>query len=339
MGNKYFGSVTMSIRIAGTGSYIPERILTNADLEKMVDTNDEWIVTRTGISERHIAAENECTSDMAAAACRKALEAAGVDAKEVGAVIVATCTPDYTFPGTAANIHRKLQMGKTFCFDLSAACCGFLSALEVGCGIMLGNKKYRYVLVIGAEKLSSVVNWQDRTTCVLFGDGAGAILLERVDDGNNTGLLASDMNADGNWSEILKLPAGGSVHPASQATIDAHMHTIHMQGQETFKLAVNAMVSACRTVEAEAGIDITKDVKLIIPHQANIRIIQAVAKRLGITEEQVICNISRYGNTSAASVAICFDEAVRTGRLQRGDLALFASFGSGLVWGAQLVRY
>lgn len=329
----------MSIKIAGTGSYIPERILTNADLEKMVDTSDEWIRTRTGISERHIAAPDQYTSDLGTEACKKALEAAGVDASEVGAVIVATGTPDYTFPSTAANIHRKLKLGKAFCFDLSAACCGFLSALEAAYGIMLANKKYRYVLVVGAEKLSTITNWHDRTTCILFGDGAGAVLLENVDDGDNSGLIASDMNTDGNWSEILKLPGGGCVNPPSEKTIAESMHGIHMQGQETFKLAVNAMVSACKTVEAEAGISIADDVKLVIPHQANIRIIQAVAKRLSIREDQVICNISRYGNTSAASVAICIDEAVRTGRLQRGDLALLTSFGSGLVWGAQLIRY
>ena len=329
----------MSIKIAGTGSYVPERILTNADLEKMVDTSDEWIRTRTGISERHLAAPEQYTSDLGTEACRKALEAAGVDASEVGAVIVATCTPDYTFPSTAANIHRKLQLGKAFCFDLSAACCGFLSALETACGIMLANKKYRYVLAVGAEKLSTIVNWHDRSTCILFGDGAGAVLLENVDDGDNTGLIASDMNTDGNWSDILKLPGGGSVNPASESTVSQALHSIHMQGQETFKLAVNAMVGACRKVEAEAGITVSDDVKLIIPHQANIRIIQAVAKRLGVGEEQVLCNIDRYGNTSAASIAIGFDEAVRTGRLQRGDLAMLTSFGSGLVWGAQLIRY
>lgn len=329
----------MSIRIAGTGSYLPERILTNADLEKMVDTSDEWIRTRTGISERHIAAADQCTSDLATEAARKALEAAELEPGQIDAVIVATCTPDYTFPGTAANVHRKLKLEKAFCFDLSAACCGFLSALEAACGIMFSNKKYRHVLVIGAEKLSTIVNWEDRSTCVLFGDGAGAVVLEYVEDGNNTGLVASDMNTDGNWSDILKLPAGGSVNPASADTVANHMHSIHMQGQETFKLAVNAMVSACRKVEEEAGISITEDVKCVIPHQANIRIIQAVAKRIGLGEDQVICNIDRFGNTSAASVAIGLDEAVRTGKLQRGDLALLASFGSGLVWGAQLLRY
>lgn len=329
----------MSIKIAGTGSYIPERILTNADLERMVDTSDEWIRTRTGISERHIAAPDQYTSDLGTEACRKALEAAGVDASEVGAVIVATGTPDYTFPSTAANIHRKLKLGKAFCFDLSAACCGFLSALETAYGIMLANKKYRYVLAVGAEKLSTITNWHDRTTCILFGDGAGAVLLENVDDGDNSGLIASDMNTDGNWSDILKLPGGGSVNPPSEKTIAESMHGIHMQGQETFKLAVNAMVSACKTVEAEAGISVADDVKLVIPHQANIRIIQAVAKRLAVKDDQVFCNISRYGNTSAASIAICIDEAVRTGKLQRGDLALLTSFGSGLVWGAQLLRY
>ncbi len=329
----------MSIKIAGTGSYVPERILTNADLEKMVDTSDEWIRTRTGIAERHIAADDQYTSDLAAEAARRAMEAAGVAPSQIGAVIVATCTPDHTFPNTAAVVQNKLKLDKSFCFDLSAACCGFLSALEVGCGIMLSNKKYRYTLVIGAEKLSTIVNWEDRSTCVLFGDGAGAAVLENVDDGNNTGLVASDMNADGSWGDILKLPAGGSANPASADTVANSMHYIHMQGQETFKLAVNAMVSACRKVEEEAGISIPTDVKCVIPHQANIRIIQAVAKRIGISDEQVICNIARYGNTSAASIAIGLDEAVRTGKLQRGDLALLASFGSGLVWGAQLIRY
>ena len=329
----------MSIKIAGTGSYLPERILTNADLEKMVDTSDEWIRTRTGISERHIAAADQCTSDLASEAARRAMAAAGVEPAQIGAVIVATCTPDHTFPSTAANVHRKLNLEKAFCFDLSAACCGFLSALEVACGIMLSNKKYRYVLAIGAEKLSTIVNWQDRSTCVLFGDGAGAVVLENVDDNNNIGLVASDMNADGSWGDILKLPAGGSVNPATADTVANNMHYIHMQGQETFKLAVNAMVSACRKVEEEAGISISTDVKCIVPHQANIRIIQAVAKRIGISEDQVVCNIHRCGNTSAASIAIGLDEAVRTGKLQRGDLALLTSFGSGLVWGAQLIRY
>ena len=329
----------MSIRIAGTGSYLPERILTNADLEKMVDTSDEWIRTRTGISERHIAADDQCTSDLAAEAARKAIEAAGITSDDIDAVIVATCTPDHTFPNTAAIVQNKLKLKKAFCFDLSAACCGFLSALEAGCGIMLSNKKYRHVLVIGAEKLSTIVNWEDRSTCVLFGDGAGAVVLEHIGDGTDNVLVASDMNADGSWAEILKLPAGGSANPATAQTVEKRMHFIHMQGQETFKLAVNAMVSACRKVEEEAGISIPDDVKCVIPHQANIRIIQAVAKRIGISEEQVICNIERYGNTSAASVAIGLDEAVRTGKLQRGDLALLASFGSGLVWGAQLLRY
>jgi 3-oxoacyl-[acyl-carrier-protein] synthase-3 len=204
---------------------------------------------------------------------------------------------------------------------------------------MVANKKYRYVLVVGAEKLSTIVNWEDRSTCVLFGDGAGAILLENVDDGSDSGLIASDMNTDGNWSDILKLPGGGSVNPASHETVDAKLHAIHMQGQETFKLAVNAMVDASRKVVEAAGKTIENDVKLVIPHQANDRIIQAVAKRLELRDDQVICNIDRYGNTSAASIPICLDEAVRAGRLKRGDLVLFTSFGSGLAWGAQLYRY
>jgi 3-oxoacyl-[acyl-carrier-protein] synthase-3 len=329
----------MAIRIAGTGSYVPEKVLTNFDLEKMVETNDEWIRTRTGIQERHLAAPGEATSDFAYNAACRAMEMAGITAADLDAIVIATITPDHIFPNTASLLQNRLGAPNAMCFDLSAACSGLLYSLEVAHSLMTARKKYKHVLVIGAETLSSITDWQDRNTCVLFGDGAGAIILENDDTDAEDTLLAADLHADGNYTGVLNLPAGGSRNPATAETVAKRMHYIHMEGKETFKLAVNAMVSACRKVEEESGISIPDDVKCVIPHQANIRIIQAVAKRIGISEEQVICNIERYGNTSAASVAIGLDEAVRTGKLQRGDLALLASFGSGLVWGAQLLRY
>ena len=328
----------MGVKIAGTGSYIPERILTNADLEQMVETSDEWIRTRTGIVERHLAADDQTTSSLAYEACARALAAAGVDGKDVNAIFVATSTPDYVFPSTAAILQEKFASAQCFCFDLSAACCGFISAMEVAFSLLAAQKKYRYALVCGAEKLSTIVDWSDRGTCVLFGDGAGAVLLENTGDDEDC-LLASDLNADGRYSDVLQIPASGSAMPLTHEILDQHLHFIHMRGQETFKLAVNAMVDASRKVVEAAGKTIEKDVKLVIPHQANDRIIQAVAKRLELREDQVICNIDRYGNTSAASIPICLDEAVHTGRIKRGDLVLFTSFGSGLAWGAQLYRY
>ena len=329
----------MGVRIAGTGSYVPEQILTNADLEKMVDTSDEWIRTRTGISQRHLASPEQSTSTLAHLACERALQAAGVSGTEVNAIIVATSTPDYVFPSTAAILQEKFASAQCFCFDLSAACCGFISAMEVAVNLLNSQPKYRYALVCGAEKLSSIVDWSDRTTCVLFGDGAGAVLLANDDDAAGSTLLASDLNADGRFNQVLRIPSSGSACPVSPEALEQHWNYIHMRGQETFKLAVNSMVDACRKVADAANVSITEDVKLVIPHQANARIIQAVAKRLELREEQVLINIDKYGNTSAASIPICLDEAVRAGRLHRGELVLFTSFGSGLAWGAQLFRY
>lgn len=328
----------MSIEIAGTGSYLPEKILTNADLEKMVDTSDEWIVTRTGISERRIAEEYETTSSMAIIAAKRALASAGMRADELSAIIVATTTPDYTFPNTASLVQRELGTTGAFCLDISSACTGFVASMELGFALLKGKPEFNSVLIIGAEKLSCIVDWSDRNTCVLFGDGAGAAILRRKNDDAPGALLASEVHADGEFAEILCLPGGGSKNPATHETVEKHLHFIHMAGRETFKLAVNAMAETTRTVLAKAGI--TKDdIKLIIPHQANIRIIQAVVKRLELSEDQVFYNIQRYGNTSAASIPICLDEAVRAGQLKRGDLVLFATFGSGLTWGAMLCRY
>ena len=325
----------MGVRIIGTGSFIPEKVLTNFDLQNMVDTSDEWIRVRTGILERHIAPAEMSTGDMASIAAARALEMAGIPASEISAVVVCTTTPDHTFPNTAALVQRSIGAENAFGFDLSAACSGMIYSFEVAYSL-LAQKKYRNVLLIGAEKLSAITDWTDRNTCVLFGDGAGAVILGRCDD-DNSGQLASDLHLNGTYADILKLPAGGSRCPASHETVDQKLHTIHMQGKETFKLAVNAMAGACKAVLAESGIDVS-ELKVVIPHQANKRIIEAVANRIDVKDEQLFINVHKYGNTSAASIAICLDEAFRSGRLKTGELALMVAFGSGLTWGAQLIR-
>ena len=328
----------MSIRIIGTGMYVPEKVLTNADLERMVDTSDEWIRTRTGIEERHIAAEHETTSDIAYQAGLRAMEAAGITGDMIDLIIVATTTPDHTFPNTATLLQHKFGAKNIFCIDISTACTGLISSLELAFSLLESRKNYRRALVFGAEKLSCITNWNDRNTCILFGDGAGCLVLEKKDDGEPSCLLASSLHADGQYGDILRLTAGGSFMPASRESVEQNLHTIHMEGKETFKLAVAAMVSACEETIREAGVS-ASDISLVIPHQANIRIIQAVAKRLDVPGERVLCNINRYGNTSAASIAICLDEAVRNGTVKRGDLILMTSFGGGLTWGAVLIRY
>lgn len=325
----------MGVRIVGTGSYIPEKVLTNFDLQNMVDTSDEWIRSRTGIVERHIAPPEMSSSDMAIRAAGRALEMAGLQGSDISAVIVATTTPDHTFPNTASLVQHGIGAENAFGFDLSAACSGMIYSLELAYSLLL-QKKYRYVLLCGAEKLSAITNWDDRNTCVLFGDGAGAVILGRCDD-DDSGQLASDLHINGAYADTLKLPAGGSRTPASHETVEAKLHTIHMQGKETFKLAVNAMAGSCKAVLSAAGVDVS-ELKLVIPHQANKRIIEAVANRIDVREDQLFVNIDKYGNTSAASISICLDEAFRSGRLQRGDTALLVAFGSGLTWGAQLIR-
>ena len=327
----------MSIYIAGTGSYLPERILTNADLEKLVDTSDEWIRVRTGIEERHLAARDQSSGDMAKIAAERALEAAGISGADLSAIIVASTTPDYTFPNTACLLQHALGCRPILCYDLSAACSGLLYSLENATSLMRANKKYRYVLVCGAEKLSGIVDWSDRNTCVLFGDGAGAFVLENRDGGDDH-LPVSCLGANGSYSDTLKLPAGGSRNPASFETVEKRMHYIKMEGRETFKLAIKAMVESSNQVLTDSRVS-PDQVALVIPHQANRRIIQAVAQRLTVPPDRVFDNVNRYGNTSAASIGIAFDDAVRSGRLKRGDLVLLTSFGSGLTWGAMLFRY
>ena len=326
----------MSVYIAGTGSYLPERILTNADLEKLVETSDEWIRTRTGIAERHLAARDQATSDLAREAAKRALAAAGITGEDLSAIIVATSTPDYILPNTGCLLQRDLKCKNILCFDLQSACSGLLYALEVAYSMMRADKKYRYVLVCGAEKLSGIVEWSDRNTCVLFGDGAGAFVLENR-DGDDI-LPVSSLGADGNYWETLILPAGGSRMPASASTVENHLHTIHMAGKETFKLAIKAMVESSTRALELSGVA-PEDIALVIPHQANRRIIQAVAQRLAVPQDRVFDNVNSYGNTSASSIGIAFDTAVRSGRLKRGDVVLLTAFGSGLTWGAMVLRY
>ena len=321
--------------ITGVGSYVPEKILTNADLEKMVETSDEWITSRTGIRERRIAAANEFTSDLATKAAERAMKMAGVTAAQIDLIIVATLTPDMPFPSTACLVQRKLGAVRAAAFDMEAACSGFIYALEIG-QQFITSRTYETVLVIGAEKLSSIVNWKDRNTCVLFGDGAGAAILQNRE--NSHGLLTAVMGADGNKADLLSMPGGGSACPATPESVANGLHYLRMDGKETFKNAVQAMVSAAHEAMRRCEIDITR-IKCVIPHQANQRIVDAVGDRLGATPEQLFINLDKYGNTSAASVAIALDEAVTSGKILRGDLVLLVVFGAGLTWGAAVIEW
>jgi 3-oxoacyl-[acyl-carrier-protein] synthase-3 len=321
--------------IAGVGSYVPERILTNAELEKMVETSDEWITTRTGIKQRRIAAADQFTSDLGTAAALKAMKNAGVTADQIDLIIVATITPDMPFPATACLVQRKIGAKRAAAFDLEAACSGFIYALEIGQQFIM-SRTYNTVLVIGAEKLSAITDWQDRNTCVLFGDGAGAAILQSRP--NAHGLLTAVMGADGENADLLFMAGGGSRCPATVESVNSRMHYLRMEGKETFKNAVQAMLTAAREALRRCELDISQ-IKCIIPHQANRRIIDAVGDRLGARPEQIFVNLEKYGNTSAASVAIALDEVVESGRVQRGDLILLVVFGAGLTWGAAVIEW
>jgi 3-oxoacyl-[acyl-carrier-protein] synthase-3 len=322
-------------RITGTGSAVPARVLTNFDLEKMVDTSDEWITTRTGIKERRIAAEGEYTSTFAAAAARSALEMAGVPAEEIDLIIVATLSPDFPFPSTACLVQNELKASRAAAFDLSAACSGFIYALSVA-EKFIGAGAMRRVLVIGAEVMSRTVDWTDRNTCLLFGDGAGAVVLEACDDGR--GVQSTHLHSDGTYWELLYQAGCGSRNPAVQKTLDEQLVYLTMQGNEVFKLAVRAMEEAAQEALQANGCTVA-DIGLFIPHQANRRIIDAIGKRLGLADHQLFVNLERYGNTSAASIPIALDEAHRAGRIKDGDVVLFDAFGGGLTWGSALVRW
>jgi 3-oxoacyl-[acyl-carrier-protein] synthase-3 len=327
----------LSVFIRSLGVHAPDRKLTNAELSAMVDTSDEWIKTRSGISERRIAGTGENPSDMGAKAAAKALARAGLKPEDIDLVIVATMTPDVPFPSTACLLQAKLGLRRDIpCFDVSAACSGFVYALQVGTD-MLRAGKYRRALVVGAEKLSSVVDWQDRATCVLFGDGAGAAILETTTT-PDVGVLGNLLGADGNNAELLHCVAGGSALPASEQTLRDRQQFLRMNGKEVFKLAVRVMADSCERVLAYCGKH-SDDVAWFIPHQANIRIVEAVADQLQVGLDRFPINLDRYGNTSAASIPLALEEAWADGRIKHGDLILIVAFGAGLTWGATLLRW
>ncbi len=321
--------------ILSTGSYLPSRILTNKDLEKMVDTTSEWIETRTGILERRIAASDMASAEMGFRAGKKAIEDADVDPNDIDLIITATVTPDYEFPSTACLIQEKLGAKKASCFDLAAACPGFIYALACGTQFIKA-QEYKLVLVVTTDTLSRITDWQDRSTCVLFGDGAAACLLKAGQ--GNQGIISFLLGADGSGADFLKVPAGGSKLPASMDTVKERLHYLKMNGNEVFKFAVRIMEKIALEILKKNKLKI-KDVDWFIPHQANIRIIDSVAKRLNIPLEKVVINVQKYGNVSAVSTAIALDEMSRSGKLKKGDLILLNAFGSGLTWGACLVRW
>ena len=325
-----------SARIIGTGSYLPPKVLTNADLEKLVDTSDEWILTRTGIVERRIAPEEAATSDLALPAAQAALEAAGLDPADLDMILVATITPDMPFPSTACVLQDRLGARRAGALDLSAACSGFIYGLGMADGLIRAGTA-RTVLLLGAETLTKVVNWQDRNTCVLFGDGAGAVVL-RADEGER-GILSTHLYADGSKGSLLILPGCGSRHPVSHAAVDAGLAKMQMNGgNEVFKLAVRAMEDAALTALKQHGLEVS-DIDHLITHQANLRIISALGQRLGVPDHKVEVTIRKYGNTSAASIPIALDEAVRAGRVKAGEIVLVCAFGGGLTWASSLIRW
>ena len=321
--------------ILGTGSAVPAKGLTNFDLERLVDTTDEWITTRTGISERRIASEGEYTSTFATLAAERAMAMAGITAEELDLIIVATITPDFPFPATACLVQHNLKATRAAAFDISAACSGFLYGLSI-VEKMIATGSASKVLLIGAEVLSRITDWTDRNTCCLFGDGAGAVVIGSGE--GETGILSTHIHSDGSYWELLHQPGVGNRNPAVQQTLDNRLVFLQMQGNEVFKLAVRAMEEAAHEALQANGLGID-DLDLLIPHQANRRIIDAIGRRLGLSEDRVFVNLQRYGNTSAASIPIALDEANRTGRIKDGNLVLFDAFGGGLTWASALVRW
>lgn len=321
--------------IRGVGSYVPSQVVDNVALSKRVDTSDEWIRSRTGIKQRRFATEKEATSDLAFIAAQNALNDAGKKPIDIDLVIVATITPDMAFPSTACLIQHRLGIPKVACFDIEAACSGFLYALDIADG-MLSSGRFKCVLVVGAEKLSSIMDWEDRTTCVLFGDGAGAAVL--TNSGEGPQLIGFKSGADGSNPTLLHQPAGGSLEPASKKTLEARGHFLKMNGREIFKSAVRVMSTAARELLSENGFSVD-DVDHIIPHQANARIVESLSQRLAIPLDKFFCNLDKYGNTSAASIPIAFDEATKASIFKQGQLGLFVAFGAGLTWSAVLVRF
>lgn len=326
--------ISGSVSIAGLGAYLPPKVLTNKDLEKMVDTTDEWITTRTGIKERHIAGDNVATSDLALEAAKEALKDAGIAPEKLELIIVATITPDMQFPSTACLLQRKLNAKNAACFDISAACAGHIYGI-VTAEQFIKTGRYNNALIIGAEKLTSITDWQDRSTCVLFGDGAGACVLTK---GKSRQILSTYLGASGWESDLLMLPGGGSLYPATHETVDKRLHFIKMNGSEVFKNAVRVMAHAANEAINKAGLKCS-DIDCIIPHQANIRILLAMAKRMGLSEGKVYLNIEKYGNMSSASSAVALYEANKEGRLKKGDIVVLDAFGAGFTWGACVIKW
>ncbi len=322
-------------RIIATGSYLPEGVITNRDLEKIVDTSDDWIIERTGIRERRIATGKQAASDLAFEAAAAALKRAHMKAKDLDLIIVATITPDMPFPSTACVLQGRLGAKNAAAFDVNAACSGFIYGLHIASGFIRSGL-HRRILLVGAETLSKVTDWQDRSTCVLFGDGAGAVLIEPTKE--KRGIFSTHIHSDGDLGDFIALPGGGSRNPCSKESIRKKLHFIKMKGNETFKVAVRTLEELATKTLEENDLDPSR-LSLLIPHQANIRIIQATAKRLGMPEEKVFVNIERYGNTSAASIPIALDEAVRSGRVKDGDFLLLEAFGGGLTWASSLIRW
>ncbi|MDG1241095.1 MAG: ketoacyl-ACP synthase III [Opitutae bacterium] len=330
-------SHSQSVTLTGTGSYAPINIVTNDDMAKIVDTSDEWIRSRSGIGARHFAATDETTSDMACIAGKRAIEAAGIDRNKIDLIIVATMTPDMPFPSTACLVQSKLGLPNVTTFDMQAACSGFVYGLSVANSMLLSGN-FKNALVIGAEKMSGILDFEDRTTCVLFGDGAGAAVLSATHTAEKVGILGALGGADGSDPSLLQQPGGGSAMPATNESIASRQHFLKMNGKEIFKSAVRVMGQASTDIIEQMGYS-PEDLNLVIPHQANMRIIESLAKRLAIPMEKFHNNLDRYGNTSAASVPIALDEAYRAGRIQSGDLVLLVAFGAGLTWASTLIRW
>jgi len=323
----------MNAYLAGIGSFVPDKVLTNFDFEKMVDTSDEWIRTRTGMQERRMSAEDVPTSDLAVKAAQRALKNAHIDVKDIKAIIVATATGDMAFPSTACLVQHKLGAPRVISFDIGAGCTGFLYALSIVDSFIKNG--YDNILIIGAEELTKITDYTDRSTCVLFGDAAGAALFRRTQE--NKGILSSFFTADGSYSELLLQPAGGTRMPASKETVEKRLHVLKMAGNEVFKVAVRAMYEAATKTLKKAHVT-PDDIDLLVPHQANIRIIEATAKRLHLPMEKVQVNLDRYGNTSAASIPLALDEAMKQGKVREGSLVLMVAFGAGFTWGGVLLR-
>ena len=324
-------------KISGTGHYVPEKVLTNADLEKIVDTSDEWIKTRTGMSERRVSRKDQPTSDLAYRASLKALEMAKLRPKDLDMIIVATVTPDYVFPTVSCILLKKLGIKNIPAFDVSAGCTGWIYAANIA-RQFISNGVNKNILVIGVEELTKITNYNDRTTCVLFGDGAGATIFSRAEEKDISKVIDGELSADGNYGSTLIQEAGGTAMPASHETIDKNLHTIYMEGNKIYKLAIRSMYNMCMTVLKRNNMDV-QSIDWLLTHQANLRIIDALGQKLKIDPKKVIVNIEKYGNTSSATIPIALDEAIRNNKIRRGDLVLMASFGAGLTFGSLLIRY